>query len=155
MTPYRQAPANEPDVPRVPLRWIPRERPLDPRGAAHRGEGAKALVERLLACTDGALRALRGVAAGGDVVILGDEVPWVPEALWLGRDPDAPGWLLPTALRTDLPMALVRAALARHGVQTGLPHAVWPDARGLRVVPLGEARPLTRDRLRGWGASTS
>jgi hypothetical protein len=135
----------------VPVTWTPREPPLPVRGVALRGVAAVAMCARLGDADDPTLRALRGVAAWGDVVLLGDAAPWSPDAVWLGRDDDAPGWLVPTATRPSVPIALLLRALASRGVHVALPHALWPTAEGLRVVPLAEARPLSRERLRAWG----
>lgn len=150
MTPYRDAPRTPGDAVRVPLRWVPREQPLAVRGVAARGDVALRLAARLLALPDAALGAWRGVVAGDDLVLVGDDPPWVDGAVWLGRDADAPAWLLPTALRTDLPAALVLRALRGHGADPSLPHAAWPTADALRVVPVASARPLSRARLAAW-----
>ena len=150
MTPYRRAPEAAPAAPRVALRWLPRAVPLAVRGVAVRGTGAREMASRLLELDDVSLRALRGVSAGGDLVIVGEAPPWVPDAVWLGRDEGAVAWLLPTAVQTDPPVALVLRALARQGASMTAPHAMWPVADGLRVVPLAEARPLARERLRAW-----
>jgi hypothetical protein len=151
VTPYRRSPEAPAEAPRVPVTWTPRDTPLAVRGVALRGAAALAMCARLTAADGPTLRALRGVAAGGDVVLLGDAPPWAPDAVWLGRDDDAPGWLVPTATRPSVPIALLVRALASRGVPGALPHALWPTAEGLRVVPLGEARPLSRERLRTWG----
>ncbi|MFO0625830.1 MAG: hypothetical protein U0325_09465 [Polyangiales bacterium] len=153
MTPYRRAPDAPDDAPRVPLTWTPREPPLPVRGVALRGAAAVAVCARLGEADEATLRALRGVAAGADVVLLGDAPPWAPDGVWLGRDDDAPGWLVPTATRPSVPLPLLLRALASRGVPSGQPHALWPTAEGLRVVPLGEARALSRARLRAWGGA--
>lgn len=151
MTPYRRAPEAAPEAPRVAVSWVPREPPLVVRGVALRGAAAVAMCARLGEADGPTLRALRGVAAGGDVVLLGDAAPWAPDAVWLGREEEVPGWLVPTAVRPSVPVALLVRALASRGVQGSAPHALWPTAEGLRVVPLAEARPLSRERLRAWG----
>ena len=151
MTPYRRGPEAPPETPRVAVTWTPRATPLSVRGVALHGAAAVAMCARLADADDPTLRALRGVAAGGDVVLLGESAPWSADAVWLGRDDDAPGWLVPTATRPSVPIALLVRALASRGVHGAFPHALWPTAEGLRVVPLAEARPLSRERLRAWG----
>lgn len=153
MTPYRAPPASTELPPRVPLRWVPREAPLAPRGVAARGAAGVALARRLLDLDDASLSAWRGVAAGEDLVLLGDELPWVDGATWLGRDVSAPGWLLPTALRTDLPAPLVVRAVIARGAHAAAPYAMWPEGESLRVVPLAEARPLSAARIAAWADS--
>lgn len=151
MTPYRRAPDAPPETPRVAVAWTPRETPLSVRGVALRGAAAAVVCARLGDADDATLRGLRGVSAGRDVVLLGEAAPWVADAVWLGRDEEVPGWLVPTAVRPSVPVALLVRALASRGVHGQLPHALWPTAEGLRVVPLAEARPLSRERLRAWG----
>jgi hypothetical protein len=153
VTPYRRAPETPSETPRVTVTWTPRETPLSVRGVALHGAAAVAMCARLGDADDPTLRALRGVSAGGDVVLLGDSAPWSPDAVWLGRDEAAPGWLVPTATRPSVPIALLVRALASRGVHGALPHALWPTLEGLRVVPLAEARPLSRERLRAWGGN--
>lgn len=145
MSPYRDAPREAPTLPRVRAAWVPREVPLAVRGVAAHAAVAHALWMRLMACDDRALARWRGVAAGADLVLLGDELPWVDGAVWLGRDGDAPAWLLPTALRPSLPCALLVRAVP--GAAPAVPHAAWPVRGALRVVPLLDARPLSRARL--------
>lgn len=151
MTPYRDAPRDAPKLPRVTVAWVPREVPLAVRGVAAWAGAAHALWKRLMAADDATLARWRGLAAGADIVVLGDDPPWVEGAVWLGRDGDAPAWLLPTALRPSLPTALVVRAIG--GVTPTAPHAAWPAGESLRVVPLIEARPLSRARLARWAES--
>lgn len=150
MTPYRRAPAGPAAAPRVPLRWVPRDAPLPVLGVAARGEAARAMTARLLALDDRELARWSGVGADEDIVVVGHDAPWVDGAQWLGRDPEAPAWLAPTAVRTEVPLPLVLRALAGAGVVASAPHAAWPTGDGLRVVPLVTARPLSRARLAAW-----
>src|SRR5262249_18847627 len=78
------------------LSWGPRAVPLAPCAVYAEGEAARALVRRLLARTDEELARLRGVAAASLVLILGEDLPWVDGARYLGADPLALALLLPT-----------------------------------------------------------
>ncbi len=150
-TPYRAPPAAPPRAVGVPVLWVPREPPLSVCAAVAFGECAAHFVARLLRLDDRALASLVGVASRDVVVIEGEgaRIPWVDGVHWLGRDVEAPALRLPTSVRPAVPPALFQqAVLARcEGVARA---AVVPSGSGLRVVPLGEALPLDRDRLRAW-----
>lgn len=122
---------------RVPVAWVPREPPLAPVGVAGRGAVAAALAG---ACRGRA--GLVGVAGDGVVVVLGaaDALPWVDGCVYLGRDPDGPGLLLPTTTRPDAPLALYARAVLARCPDGAAPVAVLRDPPLL--VPLGGARPL-------------
>lgn len=150
MSPYRDAPSRSPQAPSITPRWIAREPPLPIHGVAARGGVAIALATRLLALDDVALRALRGVTAGEDLVLLGDAPPWVDGATWLGRDPALPAWLMPTAECVDVPAPLALRALVPFSVAPSGSYAMWPVAGVTRIVPLRDARPIARARLSAW-----
>jgi len=135
------------------LRLRPRAEPLAPCAAAAEGAAAAALVRALLRRDDAALAGLSGVAAPGLLVVTGpaEALPWADGVRYLGRDPAAPALLLPTALEPEAPAALVeRALLAAAGPadRVAAPFAVLDGP--LRLVPLGEARPLDRSALLAW-----
>jgi hypothetical protein len=135
-------------VPRLPVAFVPRRAPLAPLAAAAQGPAARALAERLLARDDDALAALSGVASPDGIIVLGpaEALPWVDGVVYLGRDPEAPALLLPTALAPDAPPALLeRAVLTR---VAAAPVAVLADPPAL--ASLAAARPLDRARLRAW-----
>jgi MoxR-vWA-beta-propeller ternary system protein len=139
----------------LPLRWHTREPPLEPVAAAATGPAARALALRLLAMPDERLAALSGVAGAELLLVLGagDDLPWVDGAQYLGRDPEAPGLLLPTALRPAVPLPLVeRAAMLRRRTAP-MPAALVLDPPLL--VPLEDARPVDRAVLRRWLEGTA
>jgi hypothetical protein len=125
----------------IPVAWVPREPPLRPVGVAAWGPPAARLADRLRACTDERLQSWTGVQGEGILLVLGEDLPWADGVLWLGRDPAAPGLLLPTAVRPEPAVELLARALARFGPTL----AVIPELR--RVVPLLGARPIARERL--------
>jgi hypothetical protein len=120
------------------VRWGPRAVPLAPRAVYADGEAARALVRRLLAAPDEELARLRGVSAPDFVLVLGDDLPWVDGARYLGTDPLAPALLLPTARAPSVSPALLARAF-------GGTFAVVPDPP--RLVPFTEARVLSRAKL--------
>lgn len=127
--------------------WPPRWPPLAPAACAAEGTAATALLRRALEAPRP--EAWRGVAGEGLVVLVGEELPWVEGAAWLGLDPDMPGLYVPTNRRPPGPPDLWAAALlARGGADGHGPFAVLPGARGTRLVPLGGARPLGAAELR-------
>lgn len=128
----------------------PRPSPLAPLAAVAEGEAAVRLARRLFGAAPEALARLSGVAAPGLLAVCGAEadLPWVDGIRYLGRDPRAPSLLLPTAAALDCPLELVERALLRRAPAGGAPLAVL--LAPLRLVPLGEARPLARARLAAW-----
>ena len=134
----------------LPLRWQTREPPLAPIAAAATGPAARALAQRLLAMPDDRLSTLTGVAGPELLLVLGPEesLPWVDGAQYLGRDPDAPGLLLPTALRPAVPLPLVERAAMFRRRNAPMPMALVLDPPLL--VPLEDARPVDRTALLQW-----
>jgi hypothetical protein len=139
----------------VPLRWIPRRTPLAVAAVAASGTLATSIADRVLARDDAALGALRGVAGIAWIVLLGAEaeLPWADGVTLLGVDPRAPALLIPTALDTDLPIALVARAMlaARREGQGAPPLAVLPDDR--TMLSVADARALDRRALSAWVGS--
>lgn len=128
----------------------PLPQPLRPSLALAEGAAAARLARRLLALTDEALARLSGVAAPGLLAVLGaeEDLPWVDGIRYLGRHPDAPALLLPTAVTFEAPLALLERALVSRAPREAAPLAVLLDP--LRLVPLGAARPVDRERLAAW-----
>lgn len=127
--------------------WLPREPPLNPIALAGIGAVAEALLRRLLRLDDSALASLSGVRGPGLLLILGEEsaLPWVDDAVWLGRDPAAPSLLLPTAWAPAVPLDLYERAVRARALTAAGALAVLPRP-GL-LVPTGAARPLDRAGL--------
>jgi hypothetical protein len=119
------------------------------------GEAARRLALRVLTCPDGTMARLSGVAGRGLLVLLGAEadLPWVDGVRYLGRDPEAPALLLPTALALTAPLLLVERALLGAAKDAAPPYAVLLEP--LRLVPLGGARSLERARLGAWLKSSA
>jgi MoxR-vWA-beta-propeller ternary system protein len=132
------------------LDLVPREAPLAPVAALATGEAARRLARRLLAASDAELARLEGVAGPDLLAVTGAEadLPWVDGVHYLGRDPDAPALLLPTAARPVIPAPLLERALLARAPADGTPYAVLPAP--LTLVPLGGARPVLRARLAAW-----
>jgi hypothetical protein len=136
-------------------RFVARPTPLPPSAAVAEGAAARRLAERLLARTDDALVRLAGAAGPGIIAVIGaaEDLPWVDGVLYLGRDPDAPALLLPTALSPDAPLPLWERALLSATGAASPPRAVLPGP--LRVLPLGGARPVQRAALAAWIAGAA
>ncbi|MCY1082603.1 bpX5 domain-containing protein [Archangium lansingense] len=129
--------------------WSPRTSPLTALAVAGVGPVALALARRVLEADDAALARWSGVAGPGVLVLLGDteSLPWVDGLVYLGRDTAAPSLLLPCTLAPDVaPALLERALVARASGST--PLAVLPGSAHL--VPVGAARPVSRDTVRAW-----
>jgi hypothetical protein len=123
--------------PKVPVTWVSREPPLTPVVVIGVGEVGERLLAR--ARSDAEPSRWTGVRSDGLVALCGSDLPWVDGVSYFGEDPDAKGLHVPTWLKTQLHPALVARALRRLGVVG--PVALIPGTP-LRVVPLGEARPL-------------
>ena len=129
--------------------WSPRDLPLRALAVAGVGPVALALARRVLSVEDTALARWSGVAGPGLLVLLGDteSLPWVEGVVYLGRDAAAPSLLLPCTLAPHVSPALLdRALVAR--AQAGTPLAVLP--RSGQLVPVGAARPVSREALGVW-----
>ncbi len=129
--------------------WSPRAQPLPALAVAGVGPVALALARRVLAEQDAALARWSGVAGPGVLVLLGDSesLPWVDGVVYLGRDAAAPSLLLPCTLAPDVALSLLdRALVAR--ARVGTPLAVLP--RSGHLVPVGAARPVSRETLGAW-----
>ena len=135
-----------------PVSWVARDAPLPARACLMRGPAASAAAVRLLSLSDSRLAALTACAADGLLVLLGDEaaLPWVDGAVYLGRDPAAPGLLLPTNRVPAVPLDLFARALAAR-LPGGGPWAVVPrDGAGTTAVCLAAAAPVARPRVEAW-----
>lgn len=128
--------------------WRPREPPLEPVAVAAVGATISRLRARLLRFDDEALARLEGVAGPAVVLVLGpsESLPWVDGALWLGRDPSAPGLLLPTATEPSIAIDLYATVVRRRAGDVAGELAVLPR-HGL-LIPTGPARPLARSIVR-------
>ena len=135
---------------KLQVRWRPRDEPLAPAAVVGQGEASRALARRLLALAEGTLSKFRGVAAPGLLVALGapEDLPWVEDAAYLGREPRAPSLLLPTSRAPDVAAELFeRAARLRAGTAAA-PIAVLLDPPAL--VSVAAARPIDRASLAAW-----
>ena len=136
----------------VPVAWVAREPPLPPVAAAATGHAASTLARRLLDGDDAALARLRAVAGRGLLLVLGDAgaLPWVDGVTYLCRDPAAPLLLLST-VPPQTHLSLVERALLAKVEGRPPPIAVLLDPP--RLIPAGEARSISRERLAAWLSS--
>lgn len=128
--------------------FIERPVPLQPSAAAISGEAAKKIALTLLEKSDAQLSKLSGLTAGDTLLVLGaaTDLPWVDGVLYLGRDPNAPRLLLPTALKPDVPVDVLEAAIAKTNLP--FPVALLPNPK--RLIPMHLARPIERALLTAW-----
>lgn len=114
--------------------WVPRRDPLRPVAVVAEGVAAVALEARVAGA------GWRGVRGEGVLLLSGpaESLPWVDGCVYLGRDVEAPGLLLPTQLTPDVPLELFARALRR--VEGEGEWAVWPDAR----LALAHEGPLAK-----------
>ena len=126
------------------LGWHVRRRPLAADGVAGVGEVGKALARRLLVRPDAG--SFRGVAGETTLVLLGRDPPWTDGAVYLGREPGAPGLWVPTRLQLDLDASQVSRKLRGMGLIG--PVALLPE-QGM-AIPLSDAGPVVIETLREW-----
>jgi hypothetical protein len=105
---------------------------------------------------DGAdLEPLRAVACSTTLLLFGemDALPWADGVTYLGRHPDAPRLLLPTAARPEVPLALVERALFARFPGARAPAALLLDP--LRLVEASSPGRFDLTALEGWAAGGS
>jgi hypothetical protein len=116
----------------VKLQWDLRDPPLAPVAMLCRGTAASALARALF--YDDVRRSQCVMVGTGDVLIaIGDDLPWVDGATWLGR---VDGLLLPTTLKPAVAPSLVLDALFMHRRRTSIA-VVTPDLALVAQMPSG------------------
>lgn len=117
---------------------------------AAQGDAARRLAEKLLSLSDEALSRLQGMSGAEVLLIVGAAscLPWVDGAVYLGRDPAAPGLLAPTNLEPELPIALLERAILKRVPGLLPPLAILPSS--CLILSANSARPLSRPTLQQW-----
>ena len=138
---------------RIPVRWTPRDVPLDARAVVAAGPAAKALGRRLSEFDDLVLSTLAAVAGNNLIVVLGEAgaLPWADGVVYLGRHESAPDLLLPTTLAPTVPAAVLEVAIRKLVHKASLV-AVLPLPA--RLIPCGAARSIDRAVLAAWLEAT-
>ena len=121
-----------------------RASPLPATAVLAEGDVAAALRVRLLDRTPEELARLEGVRGAGRLTLIGatEALPWCAGVRYFASQPGLRQLLLPVELEADVPAAWLLAALPGEGARL-----VLPQASGVMVMPLVEARPLRRDWL--------
>jgi hypothetical protein len=111
--------------------------------------GARVLLDRWRRDATG-LEALRGLGAQSSLLIFGDAeaLPWVDGAVYLGRHPEAPRLLVPTALVPDVPYGLLERALFGRRPEAREPSALLLDP--MRLVDASSPHPFDVASLEQW-----
>ena len=135
----------------VTVHWHPRVSPLLPEGIGARGASALQLGRRLLQLDDEALGRFFGVAGDKLLVVTGSTelLPWIEGVQYLGRDPACTEVLSPTNYSPSVPSSLLARALGARLLSPG-PLAILPFPDPPVFVPLGDARPISRQQLNAW-----
>jgi hypothetical protein len=131
--------------------FLPRADPLPAVAIAALGPHIATLARKALSLPDEALTRLTGVAGPKAAVLLGatDALPWFDGALYLAANG---GLLFPTWAEPAMhPLLLERALRRTLQPATDGPLAILiPSLTGAQrplVLPVGEARPLSRAKL--------
>ena len=124
-----------------------REPPLTPAALAVQDQHLGALHVRLQRRSAEALPLLEIVRFEDGVVVLGPEeaLPWVDHGLYLGREPQAIGLLVPSREQANVPLDLFERALRRRLGDVPGTLAVLPGWQ--KVVPLNGAVRLSSSLL--------
>lgn len=131
--------------------WGDREPPLIPCAVAASGDAASRLAERLLKLDVSISSRLYGVAGPTTLLVLGEEanLPWVDGVSYLGRDPAAPGLLLPTHIEPLVPTAnLLERALRHRFAKLAPPLAMLPNT--MTVISCHGALQLLPSKIEAW-----
>lgn len=134
----------------IEIAWRPRDTPLSPMAAAATGPTAIEIVKLLLELDDESLALLKGAAGPSEIILLGESqtLPWVDGVVYLGRDPAAPTFLLPTNLAPNTPLPLFEKAIRSQFANLQTPLVVLP---GCKIVSsVAAARNLDREAIRSW-----
>jgi len=113
------------------------------------------MLARLLQASDAELRRVSGVFNEELIGLIGgpDDLPWVEGAVYVARQPNAAGLLLPTLFVPEVPAAVLMAALLRAHPDLQSPIVAWPERRC--VFSLAHARPVDRALLERMGRTRS
>lgn len=131
--------------------WADREPPLVPCAVAASGDAAHRLAQRLLELDSSVANRLYGVAGPTTLLVIGEEanLPWVDGVSYLGRDPAAPGLLLPTHIEPLVPTAnLLERALRKHFAKLAPPLAVLPLT--MTIISCHGALQLSPNKIEAW-----
>ncbi|MCE9580315.1 MAG: hypothetical protein K8W52_44770 [Deltaproteobacteria bacterium] len=133
---------------RIAVTWAARARPLPARAVVAIGGAARALGRRIAALDDDALAALDAVVGAELLLVRGDaeRLPWVDGVVYLGRDPDAPDLLVPTALEPSVPAAVLARAVRARIAEAPVAVLASPHL----LVPCAGARAIDRGLLAAW-----
>ncbi len=123
------------------LTWRPRKAPLAPVGILALPEHRAAMKRSLLQLSPERLSRLRGSVSDNVLIILGNEedLPWLPNGVYLGQDSTAPHLYFPTQLLPSVPVSwLDRAFLKKFGqgqfVINPWQHEVYNLSQALKIA---------------------
>ncbi len=130
------------------LTWVPREAPLLPEVVFAHGEVAINLARRLLRLPSDRLTRLEGVFADEMLAVKGEskDLPWVHGSIYLGSDPEIPGYFLPTALCLNAMHSLIAMALQETELEMPAALVHQPPCR----FSLSAARVIDPQVLQRW-----
>jgi hypothetical protein len=137
-------------IPALAPRWIARDVPLPPVAVAVPRAVARLLATRWRTAAGAAVESLRAAATPSALLLFGDveALPWADGVLYLGRDPEAPRLLVPTALAPDVPIGLFERALFTRWPATRAPAALLLEP--MRLADAASPGPLDLASLRAW-----
>jgi hypothetical protein len=134
----------------MPL-FVARADPLPAVAVAALGRDVRGLAKRLLLLPDDTLAHLSGVAGQNAAVVLGapEALPWFDGALYLGAGGALlwPTWAQPATHPVLLERALRRTMKDAATGPLALLIPSFEAAASPLIVPLGGARPLSREKL--------
>jgi len=139
------------------LAWALRAEPLPVVACFASGRQPATLDRRLQSLGGPRVAGLRLIETVQGTLILGAEsaLPWMPDLIWLGREPGAAQLLLPTQWQPGLPLEWVEAACVQRvgGACAVIPRVAYApsrqaDAAELLLLATAGARPVLEARPR-------
>lgn len=131
----------------IRIKWENRLFPLAPVAMIAFGRPAAELAIKLWSFDDARLRTLQGVSAQQMIMLLGepDTLPWTDGAIYLGRDAQMRGFLLPTTVKPAIAFDIFERIINEKYKHLA-PFAVMPE----KVISHFNAKSLAREVLEKW-----
>ena len=134
--------------PKVAVNWILEEEPHLPSAALYPRSVWNKLARSISQRKEDDLKALKVVLSSNAIILLGEQLPWLPEVAWFYQHEDADKLYLPQHKRCGLPPDIFQSA-----VQQQWGKGSFLIMEDYRYWSLSEARQLYKDVFLEWLAN--